>query len=116
MRIGSPHAGRAHSPRAAPAPAVPPLVAGEPPTEGNGGNGGPTISSRARAAFDVLHLAKLLLHGEEYGWPSPLNVNEPSPWERARELLVRASEDGHAHALKALNALTAPTHVVGSGT
>jgi TPR repeat protein len=73
--------------------------------------GGPTISSRA--AFD---LAKLLLHGEEYGWPSPLNVNEPSPWERAQELLVRASEDGHAHALKALNALTAPAHVVGSGT
>ena len=30
MRIGSPHAGRGHPPRAGPAPAVPPLVAGEP--------------------------------------------------------------------------------------
>ena len=30
MRIGSPHAGRGHPPRASPAPAVPPLVAGEP--------------------------------------------------------------------------------------
>ena len=30
MRIGLPHAGRGHSPRAGPAPAVPPLVAGEP--------------------------------------------------------------------------------------
>ena len=30
MRIGLPHAGRGHPPRAGPAPAVPPLVAGEP--------------------------------------------------------------------------------------
>ena len=30
MRIGLPHSGRGHPPRAGPAPAVPPLVAGEP--------------------------------------------------------------------------------------
>lgn len=56
--------------------------------------GGPTVGSRA--AYD---LARLLLRGDENGWPSPLPADDAdTPSERARMLLERAAADGHERA------------------
>lgn len=71
---------------------------------GEGGEGGGVSSLGgarvgARAAYE---LARLLLRGEENGWPSPLPVEEGSVRERARALLEQAAADGHASARELL--------------
>jgi hypothetical protein len=55
----------------------------------------------SRAAFD---LARLLLRGVEYGWPSPLPAAAADPSERAAELLAVAAADGHVRAQEMLDA------------
>ena len=79
-----------------------------------GGAGGPSVG--ARAAFD---LARLLLRGDEMGWPSPYSAGplevqvaaaegvallkeSVEPHERAVELLTWAAADGHARARRSL--------------
>ena len=56
--------------------------------------GGPSVGSRA--AYD---LARLLLRGDENGWPSPLAADAiTSLSQMALELLARAAADGHDRA------------------
>ena len=68
--------------------------------DGSGGpSGGPSVGSRA--AYD---LARLLLRGVEFGWPSPLPESSQDPCVRAAELLTAAAADGHVRARAELSA------------
>lgn len=62
--------------------------------------GGPSVGSRA--AFD---LARLLLRGEEFGWPSPLSDGDADPSSVGRDLLTAAAASGHVRAGEALRRL-----------
>ena len=68
MRIGSPHAGRGHPPRAGPAPAVPPQVAGGP----RGGR-----KRRLPLGEDVLHMyCNILCVGSSLGGEASTMVDD----------------------------------------
>ena len=69
-------------------------------TAGSSRSSGPSVASRA--AFD---LARLLLRGVEYGWPSPLAEPSADPRERASQLLAVSAADGHVRAKEMLSSL-----------
>ena len=77
-----------------------PVVSAVVSADGSGGpSGGPSVGSRA--AYD---LARLLLRGVEFGWPSPLPESSQDPCVRAAELLTAAAADGHVRARAELSA------------
>jgi TPR repeat protein len=76
-----------------------PVVSAVVSADGTGPSGGPSVGSRA--AYD---LARLLLRGVEFGWPSPLPESSQDPCVRAAELLTAAAADGHVRARAELSA------------